>query len=139
MELESVFSIASALAAVSWLLLAIPPLRWRWPARAAGIAAFLLAALYVALIVTFWLRGEGGFDSLENVASLFEERGLLLAGWVHYLAFDLLVGLWERGEAARLNVHRLALIPCLFLTFMFGPAGWLAFMAVRRYKEDSAS
>jgi hypothetical protein len=22
-------------------------------------------------------------------------------------------------------------LPCLFLTFMFGPAGWLAYLAVR--------
>jgi len=29
------------------------------------------------------------------VAQLFENRWLLLAGWVHYLAFDLFIGAWE--------------------------------------------
>lgn len=139
MELEGLFSLAGTIAGVSWLTLAVTPFRWTWPKRVVGVAVFVLAAIYVALIVSFWSRGEGGFDSLSNVARLFEEPGLLLAGWVHYLAFDLLIGLWERGEAARLQIHRLALIPCLFLTFMFGPAGWLLFMAARRYKEVATS
>jgi hypothetical protein len=65
------------------------------------------------------------------VARLFDSRGMLLAGWVHYLAFDLLVGLWEREEAARLGLSRSALIPSLVLTFLFGPLGWLLFMALR--------
>ena len=71
------------------------------------------------------------------MASLFETRGLLLAGWVHYLAFDLFVGTWERDESLRIGLSRWFLIPCLFLTFMFGPAGWLAFVAARRSKEKS--
>ena len=40
-----------------------------------------------------------GFDSLAAVDQFFENRYLLLAGWVHYLAFDLFVGVWEVREA----------------------------------------
>ncbi len=137
LELETLFSMASALAAISWLVLAVTPLSWLWPARVASTAALGISMLYVALIVSFWSEGEGGFDSLASVASLFETRGLLLAGWVHYLAFDLFVGIWERGESLRIGLSRWLLIPCLFLTFMFGPAGWLAFVAARRFKEKS--
>lgn len=137
LELETLFSMASTVAAFSWLALAVTPLTWSWPARLGRAAALGLSLLYVALIVSFWSGGEGGFDSLASVASLFETRGLLLAGWVHYLAFDLFVGIWERGESLRVGLSRWLLIPCLFLTFMFGPAGWLAFMAARRSKERS--
>ena len=56
---------------------------------------------------------------------------MLLAGWVHYLAFDLLVGTWEREEAAAIGLSRWLLLPCLGLTLMFGPVGWLLFMAMR--------
>jgi hypothetical protein len=100
----------------------------RWIAVTVAVA---IAMLYAALLGAYWTQAGGGFDSLANVARLFDSRGMLLAGWVHYLAFDLLVGLWEREEAARLGLSRSALIPSLVLTFLFGPLGWLLFMALR--------
>lgn len=56
-------------------------------------AAALLGAIYIALWALHW-RGEGGFGSLDEVRALFAVPGLLVAGWVHYLAFDLFVGVW---------------------------------------------
>ena len=56
-------------------------------------AAF--AALYTVLIAIHFAGSEGGFSSLPDVALLFSNPWLLLAGWIHYLAFDLLVGSWE--------------------------------------------
>jgi hypothetical protein len=137
MNPDSLFSLANSVAAVAWLVLILAPDRWRLPRLAAGGTALALAILYAALIAVFWSSGEGGFGSLSGVAGLFEQRGLLLAGWVHYLAFDLLIGLWEREEAARIGLSRWLLLPCLFLTFMFGPIGWLLFLAVRRYHVRS--
>ena len=56
---------------------------------------------------------------------------VLLAGWVHYLCFDLLVGCWEVRDARDRGVPYMLVIPCLVLTFMFGPAGWLLYQGVR--------
>ena len=70
-------------------------------------------------------------DMLDGVATLFANRWLLLAGWVHYLAFDLLIGTWEARDARERGLPHLLLVPCLFLTLMFGPAGWLAYIGVR--------
>jgi hypothetical protein len=134
MNPDSLFSVASTVAAAAWLVLALAPERWSLPRLAAGGAALALAILYAALVAVFWAAGEGDFGSLAGVAGLFEHRGLLLAGWVHYLAFDLLIGLWEREEAARIGLSRWLLLPCLLLTFMFGPLGWLLFLAVRHYR-----
>jgi hypothetical protein len=50
---------------------------------------------------------------------------------VHYLAFDLFVGGWEVRDAVARGVSRWLVAPCLLLTFIFGPAGWLAYYAVR--------
>lgn len=138
MALETFFSVASSVAAVSWLLLAAVPSRWSWPVRVARWAVVALAFGYVALLASFWTRGEGGFGSLADVARLFETPGLLLAGWVHYLAFDLLVGSWEREEAVRIGLGAWFLVPSLFLTFMFGPAGWLCFLGLRRFHRAGA-
>ena len=56
---------------------------------------------------------------------------MLLAGWIHYLAFDLFIGGWETRDAVRNGIPHLLVIPCLLLTFMLGPIGLLAYFALR--------
>jgi len=51
---------------------------------------------------------------------------------VHYLAFDLFVGTWETRDAAGRGISRWLVAPCLLLTFLFGPIGWLSYHLVRR-------
>jgi membrane protein required for beta-lactamase induction len=62
----------------------------------------------------------------------------LVAGWVHYLAFDLFVGNWMLINGRKHNVSHLALIPCLFFTFMLGPVGLLLYFIVRAIKTKKA-
>ena len=132
MPLEALFSIANLAAMAGWLLLAAAP-GWRRTQQIAGLLLPLaLAVAYIALLAAFWGRAEGGFGSLEGVATLFETPGLLLAGWVHYLAFDLFVGAWEVRDARARGVRHVFVLPCLLLTFLFGPAGFAAYLAVRR-------
>jgi hypothetical protein len=133
------FSIANTVAALCWLALMAAPLRWRWPRQLAVTAALALAMAYAALVGAYIREGQGSFSSLAGVASLFQHPGILVAGWVHYLAFDLLVGTWERDEAKRIGLARWLLVPCQFVTFMFGPLGWLLFMAARRLRLQSMS
>jgi hypothetical protein len=135
---QQLFPIPNTVAALCWLVLLLAPLSSAWPRRVAVAAALALAMTYTALIGAFIGQGRGDFQSLAGVARLFEHPGLLLAGWVHYLVFDLLVGLWEREEAARIGLARWWLLPCQLLTFMFGPIGWLAFMAARHWKLRGA-
>ncbi|MEQ1573938.1 MAG: ABA4-like family protein [Vicinamibacterales bacterium] len=129
---ELLFSIANVFALLSWLLLVVLPRR-PWVANSvAGIGVpALLAAVYIALIATNWGGSSGGFSTLADVAQLFANPWMLLAGWVHYLCFDLLVGCWEARDARDLGVPHMLVIPCLVLTFMFGPAGWLLYQGVR--------
>jgi Domain of unknown function (DUF4281) len=62
---------------------------------------------------------------------LFAQPEVVLAGWVHYLAFDPLVGAWEVHTARAEQSPFLLVLPCLALTFFFGSAGVLVFSAVR--------
>jgi hypothetical protein len=133
LSFDLLFSLATNAAWAGWLLLALLPYRIDAPRLTVVLIALAVSIVYAALLAAFWSSGSGGFGSLDQVARLFEHRGLLLAGWVHYLAFDLLVGLWEREQARRLGMSRWLLVPCLILTLMFGPLGWLAFMALRFY------
>lgn len=74
---------------------------------------------------------RGSFDTLDSLAQLFEARGLLLAGWLHFLAFDLLLGAWIARTAAREGMGHWTIMTALGLTFMFGPAGYLLFLGQR--------
>jgi Domain of unknown function (DUF4281) len=132
--METVFSACSTLAMIGWLLLMLVP-RWRATQWAAGLAIPLaVAVVYLVLIAQHMPGSQGGFGSLADVARLFSQPGLLLAGWVHYLAFDLFIGSWEVRDAQRHDVPHLLVIPCLLMTFMLGPIGLLAYFLLRAAK-----
>lgn len=129
---DHIFTVANAVALCAWLLLMVLPGK-PWVSRVVcGVAIpAALAALYTAIIVVRIPGSEGGFSSLTDVAALFSNPWLLLAGWLHYLAFDLLVGSWEVRDARARGINHLFVVPCLILTFLFGPAGWLLYLGVR--------
>jgi hypothetical protein len=132
MSADLIFQYATLIAVAGWATLLISPLIPRLSDLAAAYAMpALISIAYAGLILAFWTRAEGGFGSLDEVAQLFQTRELLLAGWLHYLAFDLFVGAWivRRGRAD--GVPFWLVLPCLPLTFLFGPAGYLAFVAIR--------
>ena len=134
MDLERIFSLASAISVVGWLFLVFVPRRPYTQTIAGAIAPLVLAAIYLALIFSNIRGAEGGFGSLTDVAMLFQKRELLLAGWIHYLAFDLFIGAWETRDAARNQIPHLVVIPCLVMTFMLGPIGLLLYFAIRTAK-----
>ena len=129
---DQIFSIANLVAGLAWVALAVLP-RQRWVATVVTgiVVPGLLAIVYVAIVATTFGRSEGGFSTLSAVAMLFRNPWMLLAGWVHYLAFDLLIGSWEVRDARERGFPHLLVVPCLILTFLFGPAGWLLYMVLR--------
>jgi hypothetical protein len=132
MSPELLFSIANALSVLCWLLLAVLPSRsWVTEVVAGRVAPAAFAVAYIAIVVAVFPRTEGSFSTLAGVTALFANSWLLLAGWLHYLAFDLLIGTWEARDSIDRGVPRWLLVPCLFLTLMFGPMGWLIYMVVR--------
>ena len=140
MNADMIFSLGNFVAVAGWLALLASPFL---PRLADGIAGMgipaLLSVAYSGLILAFWFSAAGGFDSLDNVAALFRTRELLLAGWLHYLAFDLFVGAWIVRAARAAAVPFLLVVPCLVLTFLFGPVGLLAFLAVRAALRPTAA
>lgn len=128
---ETVFSIANTTALLTWIFLAVLP-RWKWTQIIINdVIILLLSAAYLVVVVLFFGTAEGGFDSLANVMKLFSYKEVVLAGWIHYLAFDLFVGSWEVRDAQARGVSHWFVLPCLFLTFMLGPIGLLAYSGVR--------
>lgn len=98
-------------------------------------------ALPLILGVTYmWLLGtalslptpEGaGFSSLSGLMKLFTVEMALVAGWAHYIVFDMFVGAWEARDAQRVGLHHLVLAPCLLMTLAVGPIGLMLYILVR--------
>jgi Domain of unknown function (DUF4281) len=133
---DNLFKICNMLALVGWIALLASPLIPKLSGRIAGVAIpLLLSIAYTGIILAFWSGADGGFSSLAAVMKLFTKPEIVLAGWVHYLAFDLFVGAWAVRTARAEQIPFLLVVPCLVLTFLFGPAGFLAFSAIRAARQ----
>ena len=131
MTAEQLFSVLNLVAMAGWLpLVFLPGRRWATTVVPVVVPA-LLAVVYVALVIVALPGSEGGFSSLGGVRTLFDNPWGLLAGWVHYLAFDLFIGGWEVRDAQKRGVPHLLVVPALVLTFLLGPGGLLLYLAIR--------
>jgi len=131
MNFELVFSVAGLLAMLGWGCLLASPVMPTLSDRLAGyVIPSVLAVGYFVLLILYPAE-KGGFGSLEEVALLFTSSASLLAGWIHFLAFDLIVGAWICRTARKEDLKFWMALPCLPVTFLFGPAGFLLFVLIR--------
>lgn len=135
----TVFSLSSSLALLAWAVLVLAP---RKPAVLAGVLYLgigLLCLIYSCAIIGLIAGvlpggGAGGgadFTSIQGVKVLFASDAGATVGWVHYLAFDLFVGLWMARDADAKGFSRWVQAPVLLATFMVGPLGLFIWLLVR--------
>lgn len=131
LSVADIFAISNVSVLPGWILLAVAP-AWKWTRiLAAYLIPGVLSVLYLAVMISDVGSFSGGFTSIAAVGAMFQNEWLLLAGWVHYLAFDLFVGAWQVRDAQRLEVPHWYVVPCLALTFLVGPIGLAAYFGVR--------
>lgn len=132
---DLLFKICNSIAPLGWLLMIVAP-KWRWTKTIilTGILPLLLGLVYLTLIVLFFGEGEGDFNSLQGVMKLFTSPWGVTAGWIHYLAFDMFIGSWELSNGQKHGMNHFLIIPCLLLTFFFGPIGLILFYLLRASK-----
>jgi hypothetical protein len=136
MDWNIVFSGANMFAIAAWAALILLP---RWPALLSAL--LYLGVGLLCLLYTFIIGGllsgiiagsEGGdFSSIDGVRTLFSSDPGLTLGWVHYLAFDMFVGLWIARDADSKDFSRILQAPILLATFLFGPVGLGIWLLVR--------
>lgn len=133
MTWDAAFLVANALAGAAWAPLLFAPrsrLTAAWVATPLGPLAFAL--VYGALCGVMWLGESGGdMGSLDGLREGFEQDPILLLAWVHYLSFDLFVGMWITRDRARLGLSPWPVAPCLLLTLMLGPVGLALYLGLR--------
>lgn len=121
----------------AWALLIFAP-RWTWTDRLihSGLYPVILGLAYIGFMAGALLWGTNSepvsFSTVEGIAAIFTHPFGVLTAWVHYLVFDLFVGMWEARDARRRGMSHWALVPCLLLTFMAGPVGLLLYFVLRR-------
>eukprot|EP00931_Biecheleriopsis_adriatica_P094261 TRINITY_DN67931_c0_g1_i1.p1 TRINITY_DN67931_c0_g1~~TRINITY_DN67931_c0_g1_i1.p1 ORF type:complete len:253 (-),score=50.49 TRINITY_DN67931_c0_g1_i1:46-756(-) len=125
----------SNISILTWLLLLFVP-SWENLKPAALVAPVINALLY-AVAIAFILSHPApdapavDFGSLEGIVTAFRNPDGVFAGWLHYCVFDPLVGLGEVLDSQQNKVPHQFVVPCLLLTLLFGPVGFLSYLGVR--------
>lgn len=131
MSPDDIFALASAAALPGWLILIAAPRRWTWlNAVPALVIPLGLSVIYTALVLTHVAAAGGGYNTIAEVRQLFASDMVLVAGWVHYLAFDLFVGAWVARRMDRAGIGRIIQGAVLPMIFLFGPVGFLLALAI---------
>jgi hypothetical protein len=134
---ETMFLALNYFAFAFWALLIFLPVFKLTDMLVHSVAVPIILGITYAWLLASALWGpvpppEGaGFSSLGGVMKLFSVEQALLAGWAHYLVFDLFVGAWEARDAQRVGLNHFLLVPCLLLTLLVGPIGLLAYVLIR--------
>ena len=134
MTASALFSAFNIIAMAGWLVLAagvVMKRPWLRDTLAGTYIPVAISAAYLILIVLFFGGADGGFDTLENVQKLFTSPWVALAGWIHYLAFDLFMGARIARGMEGQGLPRWPLVILLPLTFLFGPIGFLTFEIIK--------
>lgn len=134
MTANGLFLLLNSVSFALWATLGVAVARrdtWLRDRVVGRVGPLLLSLVYLTLLVLFMGRAPGGFGSLPDVQRLFTSPWIALAGWTHYLAFDLFIGAWIAREVMEAGLRRRWLIGLLPLTFMAGPVGLVAFGVLR--------
>ena len=137
---EQIFSIANLVAMLGWAVLILAPrhdivLRGLFFGPVLPLAIGYATGLVLVLSGAVPAGGGADFTTIAGVRSIFASDAGVTIGWVHYLTFDLFVGLWIARNADAHGLGdlkgRIVQVPILLATFMAGPFGLALYLLVR--------
>lgn len=142
MNWELVYTISNAIVLPAWIMLLFAPksslakntlYNYAYPiVLAIGYAFFILIGTYQN-----WGVDNSGMHSLASLRNAFNNDMVLIAAWMHYLCFDMLIGIWIAKRASASNSNSILTKICLFLTLMFGPIGFLVYQAYTSWYQKN--
>ncbi len=115
-----------------------------WGKRLATLGGFhapvVLSICWAVLLFAAMTRpGAGDLFTLDGVAARFTDRDRLILLYFEALTFSLFVAGWIVSDACKTGVLRVAMLLVLPLQFLFGPAGFASYVAVRRLRTLATS
>ena len=130
---ETAFQIVNGAAPLAWIaMIAAPQSNVTRRVVLSGAFVAVLASIYALIVATHFNFDGADFMSLQGVMALLNDPWAMTAGWVHYLAFDLLAGAIITRKGMDLEIPRLAMLPCQLGCFMLGPVGVFLFVAIAK-------
>lgn len=140
MSPDTAFSFANLLVLPQWLLMIIAP-RWRVTQFLASYLPIpiLLAGTYLYYLFAVPATTSGpaldvrSFTTLEGIMRLMGsgQKAAALAGWIHYLAFDLVAGSYVLRDGQMRGLAHGWLVAPILLCFLLGPSGLLLYGLLR--------
>ena len=135
MNPDILYFLVNTLALVAWIALSVAPYDTRVQQGTLGGIVVMLAGLYAVLFIgSFNGAMMKELATLDGLMGLFSNKKAVVLGWTHYLAFDLVAGIYIVRNAQTHKVSSRAIIPFLWLTFMAGPLGWMTYVIFRVVK-----
>ncbi len=146
MDWDLIFTITNIYAMAMWLVLLFAP---RNELVMTGLfygGAGLLSASYAVIMVSLMtgiidtVAGETmDFSSLAGVQQSLSSPSGATIGWIHYLAFDMFVGLWVARNADKYGFARWLQVPILFFVFLLGPLGLVLYLLLRFTRHNKVA
>ena len=137
-SLSNLYKVVNVVATIGWATLIFLP-RWNYAdiviknGIVVGLSLFYIYLIFIRKDIKNEVYPKGNFKSLEGVLLLFKNPRNLLSGWVHYLAFDLMLGIYIKSQGNEIGMSHLLQIPCFILTFILGPFGYLLFILLQLF------
>lgn len=132
---HNVYFIVLGLSGLGWLALILFPRRiWANFWFSGLLVPVLLGILYTIVMASYWFKNpEGkvtGFMTLAGLRGIFDNPGLLLAGFIDLMSFPLIVGAWITRKAAQIRMPYIYLLLCLVVMILLPATGFVLFAAL---------
>ena len=135
MNASQIFSLGNSFIVIGWILLLFLP-NWKYTQSIILNGLIVIYAIVYSFLILKDINdfSPDSFSTLANVKALFQNDNAVVAGWFHYLAFDLFVGAYIVRKSKQLQIKRWQYTLALPFTFMFGPLGYFIFFIFKVLK-----
>ena len=132
---ENIFNLINILPLPIWIsMMLFPKARFTQRMVLSNWPYIMLGGLYLLLLLAAITTGGAGFDiSLNALRQGISSEWGFVAGWAHYIVFDLFVGVWIFRDAKYYGIN-----PTIYLIFtlLAGPIGLAAYLVMKQRNKS---
>lgn len=123
----------------AWISLLFLP-RWRHTKTITLAIAVAYSIMYIVLAYVLFSKAlfaidPAAFSTTEGLSRMFTDATSVLAGWAHFIVFDLWTARFFVLDSRRANIPHLAVVPSILGCMFFGPLGLLSYVVIKKLFE----